>query len=192
MRYILLLSLVCFSLSAQRVVILNEDTGEKTFTKFPSRSDTVIGLSENLKLYYVLQEEKPQYDNLTQRLNRVKTFSDSIGEGNKYPYYIISYEVVNLPDTIIQQRKEIAILEKENEILMQSITDAKFKQYVSIGLGLLIYERSGNTLNARQEAIFNEMLPFCIKAYQNYINKQNLIQDLQTNPNININQNWIN
>lgn len=190
MRLILLLTFITVTISAQRVVIVNEDTGEKTFTKFPSLTDTVVGLQSNLKLYYVLEKPWPTYDRLTEKLVSVKTFTDSVGEGKKYPFYVYDYRVERLPDTVIQARKELAVLQKENELLMNSLDDATFKQYITIGLGLLIYERAGNTLTVKQEAILSKMLPFCIKAYQNYIVKDQLIQDIKINVNTDINQNW--
>lgn len=191
-RIILLLSLICSVVQAQeRVVVLNTDTQEKRFIAFPSRTDTVIGLDSNLKIYYILEKPKPSYDNITERLDLVKTFTDSIGEGKKYPYYVYSYEVVALDSNTIRQNKELAVLQKELELMLGQISDEQFKQFTIMAVGLLLYEmQGGNITNRMNTEVVTPWMNKAIKVWQNYTNKLDLIQELQNNVNTDINQNW--
>ena len=189
MKLILLLSFVCSVLFAEKVIIVDKN-GNEHLKDFPSRSDTIYGLSKDVKIYFISKKDMPQYDYVTERIEQYKRFTDSIADGHKYPYCVYDFRITKLPDQVIRRNKEIAILEKESELLMNSVSDVQFKQYVSIALAAMIYQSRGNTLTAKQTEIIDKVFNFGLKAYQNYIVKEQLIEDLNININTDITKNW--
>lgn len=189
-RLILIFSLICTSMFAQMALIVNTETGEEVIKKFPSRTDTVIGLSPNLEIYIVLRKDRPSYDYLTERLVSVKRFTDSIS-GYKYPFVVYEWQKQRLDDETIIARKEIAVLQKEMELLINQIPENEFRQYVVMGLAALIYETRGGTLNADHNEILDIIFNRGLKTFQNRENKKQLLQDLQIDPDTDINLNWV-
>jgi hypothetical protein len=189
-RLILILSFFCSTLFSQKVIIVDENSGKEYIKDFPSVESKIPGLAYNLKVYYILQKEKPQYDYLTEKLELKKRFTDSIANGNLYPYCVYEWNIVRLSNTEIIQRKKLAVLQKEMELLMNSVSDNEFKQYVSIALAAMIYQSRGGTLTVKQEEIMDKVFSFGLRAYQNYQVKEQLLRDLEVNPNADITKNW--
>ena len=95
MKYLIIIfSLICFGASAQKVIIVDTNNGREYEKEYPAISDRIPGLSPNLNVYYVSQKPRPSYDILTEKLVPVKRFTDSIADGNQYPYVVKEWQKV--------------------------------------------------------------------------------------------------
>lgn len=190
-RLILILSLFCSTIFSQKVIIVDTNTGKEYEKEYPAIESRIPGLNAGINVYYVLQKDMPSYDYLTEKLEPVKRFTDSIGIGNNYPYVVKEWRKVRLSDAEIIQRKQLAVLDKETELQINSVSDSKFKIEMSIAIAAIALQLEGKTLTPKQLESLEIVKAFGIKAYQNKQIREKLLQDIQTDPTTDIKGDWV-
>lgn len=186
MRYLLLiLSFFCLKLSAQKVIIVDKNTNIEYEKNFPSRSNVIPGLEDNLKVYIVLQKPQPSYDNLTEKLIPVKRFTDSIAGGNQYPYVVKEWQKVVLPDSIIKKNRESILKQKESDELYK-MPDIEFRRFVLITLSALIDQNNKQSLDPIQIEAIDSIYNFGSIVNNNYKQLKDSKKAISKNLNIKI------
>lgn len=188
----LIISFVCFGLSAQEMLIIDQNTGKEYRKDLSTIVDTSVTksipeLNLHLKVYKVVREIRPTCNRLTETLEPKRTLIESIPDGEVYPLCVYSWDVVSLDEETIRTRKKIAVNQKEMQDLLNQIPDDKFKQFVILVCGMYAYEHAGNTLNADMEDVLqNVIMPPAIEVWKNYKATQKLLNDLDLDYNTDI------
>lgn len=189
-----IISLFCFGLSAQELLIIDQNTNKEYRKDLSNIVDTSLtkkipDLKSNLKVYKVVREVSPSYNRLTETIDQKRNLIESIPDGEVYPVCVYSWGIVNLDDETIRTRKKIAVKRKEMEVLLNEIPDDKFKQFIIIVAGMYAYEHAGNQLNTTMEDVLqNKIMPPAIEVWKNYQATQKLLNDLDLDHNTNIDE----
>jgi hypothetical protein len=178
-RLTLLLSLFCSLSFGQKVLIIDTDTGKERIRDFPSKTGIIPGLEPNIDVYYILEKQRPTYDRLTENLQRNRRLTDSIADGNNYPYAVYEWSKIPLSEDVINKNKKAQATRTEIDSLTLLMTDYEFKRYVLITLGILIDDSRNNNPTAKQDSILNEVKVYSDKSFEYYDKKEKELDSLQ-------------
>jgi len=85
------------------IILYNKITKERIFKKYPRNDlEPIVGLSDDIIVYYVIESDKPNYDNRTHSLKFNEIWSDDIYEDKEHIKICYkNYYLSQLPNEII-------------------------------------------------------------------------------------------